>query len=56
MSKNWPKLEIKKKKLPKIIFFFKQFPLAIFLKKLSSFGQFFDIQMAIFRRASPSIG
>ena len=38
-------------KLPKnFIFFQKKLPMAIFLKKMSSFWQFFDIQMAIFLR------
>ena len=57
ISKNCPKLAVKKKLQKIVLFFFKklqkikQFS-AIFLKKKASFGQLFDIQMAIFQRVS----
>ena len=38
------------KKLPLVIFLKKKFFLAIFFEKMSSFWQYFDSQMAIFRR------
>ena len=50
LSKNCQKLDIFSKKISKNLIFFKKLPLAIFLKKMSCFWQFLDIQMAIFRR------
>ena len=51
MSKNWQKLVFfQQKKIANGNFLKKLKFLANFLKKLSSFWQFFDIQMAIFRR------
>ena len=59
------KLTFFSKELPKNVFFSKKLPLTIFLenndnfwqfKKKSSFWQFFDIQMAIFRRVRCWVG
>ena len=53
MSKNYQKLDIFKKK-EKLSFFSKKLPLAIsnVVEKNDNFWQFFDIQLAIFRRVS----